>query len=41
MKVELEIVQFSAADVVTASNTPPAACSNPGQLIDECDPEAE
>ena len=40
MKVELEIVQFSAEDVVTASGGP-APCKIPGNPVDECDPEAE
>ena len=40
MKVELEIVQFSAEDVVTASGDP-VACAKEGTFVDECDPDAE
>ncbi len=40
MKAYLEVVKFNAEDVITTSGTP-AACAQPGQIIDECDPEAE
>lgn len=46
MTVELEIVKLSDEDVVTVSvggagGDEPAACANPGQLLDTCDPEME
>lgn len=37
MKALLEVVKFNAEDVITTSG----ACAIPGQLVDECDPEAE
>ena len=38
MKAFLEVVKFNAEDVITASVV---ACSVPGKLTDDCDPEAE
>ena len=37
MNAYLEVIKFNAEDVLTTSG----ACANPGQIIDECDPEAE
>lgn len=38
MKAFLEVVKFNAEDVITTSA---AACKIPGNLTDECDPDAE
>ena len=39
MNAYLEVVKFNAEDVITTSTS--GACAQPGQIIDECDPEAE
>lgn len=36
MKALLEVVKFETNAIVTTS-----ACAQPGQVLDECDPEAE